>query len=248
MSERSSQREIQSVFELLQVVKAWSPSMPTDTHWHKWAEGNDGLAPFALDEKADEKAAQQPDVSFLPLALRKRLSPLSKVSLYLIHHCLEQSEKKNIRVVMSSRFGEAQTTVALLEAIARDEQSSPMAFSRSVHNSSIGLFSIAEENVQTNTAVSAMEYSFGMGLIEAVSQLYKAASTAPKEEAHSVLYLYADEAVPEAYTAFVQEPPVHFGAAFLLQYQPSAVPMSELLHGLHEIECLEFLQFALASC
>lgn len=67
-----------------------------------------------------------------------------------------------------------------------------MAFSMSVLNASVGVYSIARQDRSPSTAISAAENTFGWGLLEASLQL----ASSPTEP---VLLVYADEPAPIAY-------------------------------------------------
>ena len=138
--------------------EGWSPSLREKSSWQLWA--NEELDLSALKVPEDGSLLNGPSTSFLPIVMRKKLSPVSKVFLHLSNAILCEVENSQIPIVFSSRFGEARATVELLEAVGRSETGSPMAFSRSVHNFSVGLNSIATKNKVTNTAVAAMENSF----------------------------------------------------------------------------------------
>jgi hypothetical protein len=112
--------------------------------------------------------------------------------------------------VLSSRFGEADNTIQLLRSIKEEEPTSPMAFSRSVHNSALGIFSIATKNKTLSSSVAGGERSVSAGLTEAMVQLY---SNAELEE---VVLVHVDEKMPEEYYPVVNEPLSSFGFGCVL--------------------------------
>ncbi|HMO19268.1 MAG TPA: beta-ketoacyl synthase chain length factor [Oligoflexia bacterium] len=234
----------------LQKFSAWSPFCTEHKQWIDWALDDTGTALHPWGHNHDSRfidfespktedtnhLASTPSVSFLPIGMRKKLSPLNKVSLYLMNECLHDDEDQSrIRIIMSSRFGEEMHTLELLYAIAFEEPSSPMAFSRSVHNSSIGMFSISSGNTQPATAIAAMDQSFGAGLIEALIQLYG------NSNATRVLYLYSDEAIPPEFKPYISKPPCPYGAAFILKKCSSPPDLSSAFKNLKDISCLDFL-------
>jgi hypothetical protein len=99
--------------------------------------------------------------------------------------------------------------VELLDALARAEPFSPMAFSLSVHNAAAGLFSIGREDRSASSSVAAGEDTLPMALLEACGVL---AEGAPR-----VLVVTHDEPVPAPFEVYVDEPAAHAGAAFLLE-------------------------------
>lgn len=221
------------VGQLITSLQAWSPVCHSTKLWLDWAHnGAQSTDPFQIDNAQP----QTPDVSFLPIAMRKKLSALNKVGLYLIHHTLNDQQRTSIPIVMSSRFGEVNTMVELLNLIAENQASSPMTFSRSVHNATVGIFSIAANNQSANVALSAMQHSFAAGLLEALLQLFD------RPIGEQLLYSYADEAIPTIFEAFVTEPPVNYGVAFVLQRNETSPTLRELHEELSGCECLDFMK------
>ena len=186
---------------------AWSSCMPSVEEWVGWSEGSPLSDPF--EGPTSEDMYKGPSVSFLPLTFRKKLSPVSKVLLYLCNRSCENYPDEKMEIVFASRYGEANSTVELLESLAKNEPSSPMAFSRSVHNFSIGLNSIATQNCSANTAIAAMEDTFYAGLSESLVKLYSA-------EADRILYVFAEDINNPVFSNFY-EIPCPFGVAFVLE-------------------------------
>ncbi len=138
----------------------------------------------------DPHSRASPDVSFVEAALRRRLSPLAKLSLRAAHECA--GELPNVRIVYASRHGDLARTTAMLFDLTRGQELSPTAFSMSVLNASAGVYSIAKTDRTASTAISAAQASFGWGLLEASLQLASGADT-------PVLLIYADEPAPAPY-------------------------------------------------
>ena len=130
------------------------------------------------------------ELGFIDPLLRRRLSPMARISLKVAHDCVH--DLGSVRMVYASRHGELGRTTEMLRDLAVGESVSPTAFSMSVLNASAGLFSIARQDRSASTAVSAGEESFGFGLLEACLQL----ASKPDEP---VLLVYADEPVPDVY-------------------------------------------------
>jgi hypothetical protein len=153
------------------------------------------VAPVArwvvLDADPQRGGAPSPaELSFIDPMLRRRLSPMARMSLKVAHDCARGLP--SVRLVYASRHGELSRTTAMLNGLAAGEIVSPTAFSMSVFNASAGLFSIVRNDIAPTTAISAAEESFGFGLLEACLQL-------ASEPQRPVLLVYADEPVPEIY-------------------------------------------------
>lgn len=132
-----------------------------------------------------------PALDFIEASQRRRLSPLSKMCLQVMHACAESVQ--GFHIVYASRHGELDRTTDLLLQMAQGEQVSPTGFSLAVLNATAGLYSIARGVVTPISAVSAGAQTFSMGLLEASLQAQSAGVP--------VLYVYADAPVPAIYGA-----------------------------------------------
>jgi hypothetical protein len=139
--------------------------------------------------------------------LRRRLSPLARMSLHVAHACAEGLSQ--LRLVFASRHGELNRTMDLLRQLAHDEPLSPTAFSLSVHNTAAGIFSIVRRDRSPATAIAAGDETLGCALLEAYCQL-------EADPALPVLVVYADEPLPEPYRGFATGPEPHHALAVLL--------------------------------
>lgn len=149
------------------------------------------------------EAEPRPDVSFVPMLERRRLSQVERAALH-VAWCVFHPEgaasaeaqavppASETPVVFASRWGEIGTTFKLMRQMHDEGEMSPAGFAASVHNAAPGAWSIFTKNHAAYTAIAARERSYEMGMMEAEAQL--AASAAP-----AVLYVYAEESTPEYY-------------------------------------------------
>jgi hypothetical protein len=156
-----------------------------------------------------------PDVAFLPIPLRKRLGLISRITIAVAHACLKDLADPCIPIVFTSRLGESRVAAELLNLIAKRDSMSPAGFARSVHNTAIGLFSIAQGNQTTATALAAGCESFSQGFLETGMQLMEAPET-PR------LLVYAEEVLPPEFQNYCDHPGGSFGMGFLLAYDADA--------------------------
>lgn len=119
----------------------------------------------------------------LPPTLRRRMTPLGQQVLELFYTAVTGLER-NIPWVIACRHGDQTRRARMLTSLADREMLSPTDFSMSVHNSLIGVFSIATENKYLNTALAGGEVSFEMGLLEAYAL--------QKERGGTVGFMYYD--------------------------------------------------------
>lgn len=145
-------------------------------------------------------AEPKPDVSFMPMLERRRLSLVERVALHVawkIYHPegaepMDVPPASDTPVVFASRWGEIGTTLKLMRQMHEEGEMSPAGFSSSVHNAAPGAWSLFAKSHAAYTAIAARERSYEMGLLEAEAQLASRAAPA-------ILYIYAEETTPEYY-------------------------------------------------
>ncbi|MBT0568744.1 beta-ketoacyl synthase chain length factor [Curvibacter sp. CHRR-16] len=148
-------------------------------------------------------------LDFVEPLQRRRLSPLAKASLHVMHACAQACTQ--LHIVYASRHGELTRTTELLNQMSVGEQVSPTGFSLAVLNATAGLYSIARNVQLPISAVSAGMHTWAMGWLEASLQAQQAQCP--------VLFVYADEPVPSVYGTLA-DPPVLHAVAALLHAQP----------------------------
>ena len=157
--------------------------------------------------KAEWQATEEspkPDVSFMSMMVRRRLSMVERAALHVAWKVFEGTGADGspippageVPVVFASRWGEIGTTLKLMRQMHQEGEMSPAAFSSSVHNAAPGAWSLFTKNTAPYTAIAARERTYEMGLLEAEAQL----AAGPYR---TVLYVYAEESTPVYYhTAF----------------------------------------------
>jgi hypothetical protein len=199
---------------------AWAPGLDTASAWLAWAQSQrepsaeHGAASVSdrLVSSSSGSAAFGGDASakireFPPL-LARRASRSDRAGLRAALDCTHGLNEP-LATVFASRHGEVHRSLELLEALARGEPMSPMAFSLSVHNAAAGLFSIGREDRSASVSVAAGRDSLPMAVLEACGVL---AEGAPR-----VLVVVHDEPVPAPFQPYLDESAPHAGAAFLLE-------------------------------
>ena len=105
------------------------------------------------------------DLSQIPMMMRRKLSPVGKIALSTILQCFDGED---VRLVYASRYGELERVVKLIKQEHEENEISPAGFSFSVHNSTIGLFSLINNLHSSYNSIAAGEESFSAGLLDAV--------------------------------------------------------------------------------
>jgi beta-ketoacyl synthase-like protein len=205
---------------------AWAPGLDSPSAWLAWAQpqreapskansapspGGGAAASVSSGSKAFEGGGTAKIREFPPL-LARRASRSGRAGLRAALDCM-QGRNEPLATVFASRHGEVHRSIELLEALARGEPVSPMAFSLSVHNAPAGLFSIGREDRSASTSVAAGCESLPMAVLEACGVL---AEGAPR-----VLVVAHDEPVPALFQPYLDESAPHAGAAFLLEREGS---------------------------
>jgi len=186
--------------------QAWAPGVVDVEAWRNW-----------LPEGACPDPQAQPDVSYLPSLLRRRLDRSGRMALSTAWPCAEGLD--SVQSVFASRHGALSRTLELLSNLAEHEPLSPTTFSLSVHNSNLGLFSIARSDRGAATALAAGADSLGMALLEGANLI--------AEGATQVLVCYSDDLAPPPYDSFPVEDASHrpFAVSLLLT-PPDAAPLA----------------------
>lgn len=155
-----------------------------------------------------------PNVDFVPALIRRRLTSVEKVGLFLAH-CLEPLDTANC-IVFASQFGEWQQTVKLIRQMHDEHEMSPAGFSHSVHNAMPGLLAMVDRTKYNYTTIAANEKTIDCALVEAVVR------------GDNVLFIYAEEETPDFYKNRFGHPFYSHGCAFLLSAQPA--PNARKIH------------------
>lgn len=141
-------------------------------------------------------------------AQARRLSELSKTAVDL---ALRVSEGKSIsHIVLASRHGEIVRSVQLLQMIAAREELSPTSFAQSVHNTSVGIYTVLQKTHAPTTALGSGADGFMMGLVSSAGFL----RSSPQDR---VLFIAADEQVPEIIAGPMTEKNVPYALAMVLE-------------------------------
>ena len=171
-----------------------------------------GVKVLARAEWKATDEAPKPDVSFLPMLERRRLTGLERAALHVAWKLFRDGDAlppaAEVPVGFATRWGDIGTTLKLMRQMHDEGEMSPAGFSASVHNAAPGVWSLFTKNRMPYTAIAARDRSYEMGLLEAEAQIAAG-------EAH-VMYVYAEEATPEYYLPEFGEPERAHAVAMLL--------------------------------
>lgn len=137
----------------------------------------------------------KPDVSFVPMLTRRRLSYVSRM-VVLVSDQVSRDKNGNklepCKVTFASQFGEITQQLKISETLIDTGMVSPAHFSLSVFNASIANASILESNTAGYSAVFSGKDAFTTGLTDCLAAL-------ENEPGDSRTFIFADELIPETY-------------------------------------------------
>lgn len=185
--------------------RAWAPGLDSPEDWRRWA-GHAG----AID--SDER----PAAAAVPAMTRRRLTRWGRQALEV---ATAVPVEDHTPVIFSSRHGDTERTYKLLVDLANGEPLSPNAFSLSVHNSALGIYSILAGIRAPTLALAAGRETLAQAWLEAQGWL---AGGSPR-----VLLVHTDEPLAEFYAgdADEQELPAAFALLLSAEAAPGAQPV-----------------------
>lgn len=141
------------------------------------------------------ETVQKPDVSFVPMLTRRRLSYISRM-VVLVSNQISQDKDGNkltpCKVTFASQFGEISQQLKISQTLIESGTVSPAHFSLSVFNAAVANASILETNTAGYSAVFSGKDAFSTGLTDCLAALENEASD-------TRTFIFADELIPETY-------------------------------------------------
>ena len=141
------------------------------------------------------EAQPKPDVSFVPMLTRRRLSYVSRMVVVVSDQVSRDKNGNKLdpcKVTFASQFGEITQQLKISETLIDTGMVSPAHFSLSVFNASVANASILESNTSGYSAVFSGKDAFVTGLTDCLAAL-------EIEPGDSRTFIFADELIPETY-------------------------------------------------
>lgn len=139
-------------------------------------------------KKLSYSTGENIDLSQIPMMMRRKLSPVGKIALSTMLECYEDEVEK---LCYASRYGELERVVKLIRQEHEENEISPAGFSFSVHNSTVGLFSLIKNLHIPYNSIAGGEDTFSSGLLDAVmnseKSLFCYAESVDRYESISIL-------------------------------------------------------------
>ena len=145
-------------------IALWAPTLPG------WDVAR---AAFRGEGAGVDPPARRPAPELLPAAERRRAPDTVALALEVAAAAVAQSGRRSDELlsVFSSAHGDLATTDYLCGMlVSAPTLVSPTRFHNSVHNAASGYWGIATGCMQPSSALSAFEFSFAAGLLEALTQ------------------------------------------------------------------------------
>ncbi|MCR5613022.1 beta-ketoacyl synthase chain length factor [Treponema sp.] len=191
----------------------YAPGLETTEDFKLWAENKKEI----LFEKSS------PSLSYTDALFRRRLSQLSKMTVEVVHNLIEKiktgadkaaaDDITKTKIVFTSFRGEIEREFKINQSIIEDEMILPAGFSLSVFNAPVALATMACNLKSGYNTVFPTGEDFASALLCAASPIL-----AGKQK--QVIFVYADELIPEVYSDFApkDKPPLAF--AVVLSSEP----------------------------
>lgn len=211
----------------------FTPGLESKEDFKLWAENKKDIS---LEKTA-------PSLSYTDALFRRRLSQLSKMTVEVVHNLIETTNiDNNTKIVFVSFRGEIDREFKLNKSIIEDEAILPAGFSLSVFNAPIALATIACKLKAGYNAVFPSYDNFYDGLTCALSSVL-----AGKQE--KIIFVYADELIPEDYSEFApkDKPPVAFS---VILSKSKLENINSVEYSLSDIQknVYDFIKFHIQKC
>ena len=107
-----------------------------------------------------------PDLSFIPMLMRRKLDNFGKATLYSLYNVYEKNTEA--KLIFASCYGDIERVKKLITQRQEEGEISPTGFSFSVHNATIGLFSLLNSIKSSYNSISAGKDTLINALLEAI--------------------------------------------------------------------------------
>ncbi|MEE9412030.1 MAG: beta-ketoacyl synthase chain length factor [Methylococcales bacterium] len=166
---------------------AWLPEQSIDDSKQAWSNARN----LALESTT-------PDLSFLPLMQRRRLTPLARAAVAVAWNCWQPGDQ--IPTIFCSTHGETTRCFNILSVLADNQDVSPTQFTLSVHSGVAAVFSILTENQTAYIAMAPSEDNHTNALLEAYGLIC--------EQNSEILVVFYDQPIPDIYRSTTASPSI----------------------------------------
>lgn len=188
-------------------ITKWAPGLSDDESlWQDWLAGKAQIRPVK----------DAPKLEYTDPLFRRRLSQITKMTVHVIHSLLEKSGiSKDTKIFFCSEHGEIEREFSINKSLIEDNMILPAAFSLSVFNTPVSQATLAFGLKGGYSAVYPSKGNFRDAFKTAAAPVL--AGTEEK-----IIFVYADELVPEAYAEKCPEQNLPFAFAAIMSASKSA--------------------------
>ena len=184
------------------------------------------------------EARPKPDVSFVPMLTRRRLSYISRMVVLVSDQVSRDANGNKLepcKVTFASQFGEINQQLKISQTLIDTGMVSPAHFSLSVFNASVANASILEANTAGYSAVFSGKDAFSTGLSDSLAAL-------DIENADSRTFIFADELIPEVYAPVAGVPYPNAVCAIALRLTTDESKADPTLKNVNVLSQLSYLK------
>ena len=184
------------------------------------------------------EARPKPDVSFVPMLTRRRLSYISRMVVLVSDQVSRDANGNKLepcKVTFASQFGEINQQLKISQTLIDTGMVSPAHFSLSVFNASVANASILEANTAGYSAVFSGKDAFSTGLSDCLAAL-------DIENANSRAFIFADELIPEVYAPVAGVPYPNAVCAIALRLTTDESKADPTLKNVNVLSQLSYLK------
>lgn len=163
-------------------VCCWAPGIVTEEDWAEWKKGT--------KEIADSEDA--PKLEYTSPLFRRRLSQICRMTIQVVHDLLEKTGCGDIKQIFTSFRGEIKKEFSINEQLIKEQSILPASFSLSVFNAPIAQATLACKLKSGYTVAFPSKKDFSSLLLTACSSVLCGRDD-------KVMFIYADEKVPDIY-------------------------------------------------
>lgn len=105
------------------------------------------------------------DVSYIPMLFRRKLNTFGRAGLFTLYNAYSGGEPN---LIFASEYGDFERVAKLIKQRNEQGELSPSGFSASVHNATVGLFTLLEGIQKGYNSISAGEKTIAAGFLESI--------------------------------------------------------------------------------
>ncbi len=157
-------------------------------------------------KSSPENPKEKPKLEFADPLFKRRLSQITRMTIQVVHDLIEEvPQAKDFKQVFVSFRGEIEREFTINKGIIEDSEILPAGFSLSVFNTPIAAASLCLKLKAGYSVIYPSKQDFSAAFLSAASTILSGSE-------QNIIFVYADEYVPDVYGSL--QPKDNFGTAF----------------------------------